>query len=215
MRRSGAYLGNEGWCIGLELREGRCHSAQGTDEVLARVLPRAGRLTDAALLVRMDSDFDSGKLFGAIAEASAERQRGGGAPIEVLIKWNPRGGGAETIIERALGDITLVWRHPREGKRTAVFEDTLERRGHNGTVIRLRRVLALTERTIDRHGQHLITAKYDLADFLTTLDAKTVDAETIIALYCDHGTHEQFHSELKTDLDLERLPSGKFANNDL
>ena len=30
-----------------------------------------------------------------------------------------------------------------------------------------------------------------------------------------HGTHEQFHSEFKTDLDLERLPSGKFNINDL
>lgn len=26
---------------------------------------------------------------------------------------------------------------------------------------------------------------------------------------------EQFHSEIKTDLDLGRLPSGKFATNDL
>ena len=26
--------------------------------------------------------------------------------------------------------------------------------------------------------------------------------------------HEQFHSEIKTDLDLERLPSGKFDTND-
>jgi hypothetical protein len=31
----------------------------------------------------------------------------------------------------------------------------------------------------------------------------------------DHGTSEQFHSEIKTDLDLERLPAGKFATNDL
>ena len=30
-----------------------------------------------------------------------------------------------------------------------------------------------------------------------------------------HGTSEQFHSELKSDLDLERLPSGKFATNAL
>ena len=35
----------------------------------------------------------------------------------------------------------------------------------------------------------------------------------IIALYADHGTHEQFHSEFKTDLDLTRLPSGKFDTN--
>jgi hypothetical protein len=35
----------------------------------------------------------------------------------------------------------------------------------------------------------------------------------VIRLYEDHGTHEQFHSEFKIDLDLERLPSGKFATN--
>lgn len=29
---------------------------------------------------------------------------------------------------------------------------------------------------------------------------------TIIELYQDHRTSEQFHSEIKTDLDLERLP---------
>lgn len=40
------------------------------------------------------------------------------------------------------------------------------------------------------------------------------DAE-IIRLYEAHATSEQFPSEFKTDLDLERLPSGKFATNDL
>ena len=43
----------------------------------------------------------------------------------------------------------------------------------------------------------------------------SLDAQAVIALYADHGTHEQFHAETKTDLDLERLPSGKFATNDL
>ena len=37
----------------------------------------------------------------------------------------------------------------------------------------------------------------------------------IIRLYEDRGTSEQFHSEIKTDLDMERLPSGKFATNAL
>jgi len=31
----------------------------------------------------------------------------------------------------------------------------------------------------------------------------------------DHATHEQFHAEFKTDMDLNRLPSGKFATNHL
>ena len=37
----------------------------------------------------------------------------------------------------------------------------------------------------------------------------------IIELYHQHGTSEQFHSELKTDMDLERLPSWKFDTNAL
>jgi len=40
-------------------------------------------------------------------------------------------------------------------------------------------------------------------------------AETIIELYHDHGTSEQYHSELKHDMDIERLPSGKFNVNEL
>jgi hypothetical protein len=34
-------------------------------------------------------------------------------------------------------------------------------------------------------------------------------------LYCAHATSEQFHSEIKTELDLERMPSGAFKTNAL
>jgi len=36
----------------------------------------------------------------------------------------------------------------------------------------------------------------------------------VVELDKHHGMHEQFLSEFKTDLDLERLPSGKFDTND-
>ena len=38
-------------------------------------------------------------------------------------------------------------------------------------------------------------------------------ADEVIELYHAHGTSEQFHSELKTDMDVERLPSGKLCVN--
>jgi len=38
-------------------------------------------------------------------------------------------------------------------------------------------------------------------------------ATEVCALYHDHGTSEQFHSELKSDLDIEQLPSGKLCVN--
>ena len=211
----GAYLGDQGWCVGLELREGSAHSANETDYVLERVLPRAVRLTSAPVLVQMDAGFDAGKCFAAIAHASAARTHTGAAPIEALVKWNPRGGGAKAVIETALADETRTWTHPREGKRETVFEDIMERRGSAGEVLALRRILRVTERTIDRHGQRLLVPAYEVHGYLTTLAAETADAETVIGLYAEHGTHERFHSEIKTDLDLERLPSGKFATNDL
>lgn len=37
----------------------------------------------------------------------------------------------------------------------------------------------------------------------------------VIRLYHAHEECEQFHSEIKTDMDLERLPSGKFETNEL
>ena len=35
----------------------------------------------------------------------------------------------------------------------------------------------------------------------------------MIDLYHDHGTCEQFHSKLKSDMDVERLPFGKLCVN--
>ena len=59
----------------------------------------------------------------------------------------------------------------------------------------------------------LIVPELTLEGWTTSLPAAQFGASAIIALYADHGTHEQFHSEFKTDLDLTRLPSGKFDTN--
>ena len=41
------------------------------------------------------------------------------------------------------------------------------------------------------------------------------EARWCVRLYHDHGTSEQYHSELKSELQLERLPSGKMSSNAL
>jgi hypothetical protein len=75
-----------------------------------------------------------------------------------------------------------------------------------------RRVFRLIERTIDKNGNPLLLPAYDLEGWTTTLPQKFT-MQDVIDLYKDHATHEQFHSEFKTDMDLERLPSGKFDTN--
>ncbi len=69
--------------------------------------------------------------------------------------------------------------------------------------------------TIGKKGQFLILPEIELEGWWTSLNSLTYSDKQIIALYKDHATSEQFHSEFKTDLDIERLPSGKFATNDL
>ncbi len=62
-----AYLGQEGWNLGMELREGTQHSAEATDETLDRVLPRALSLTRQPILVRMDAGFHSKTIAATLA----------------------------------------------------------------------------------------------------------------------------------------------------
>jgi Transposase DDE domain group 1 len=188
------------------------HSALETQHNLERVVPMAQRLSAAGpkapILVRKDSGFDSAELMRAIES----HNRRGMPQVDFLIKWNPRKTDVAELTEQRDADPHARWEHPRKGKRVCLWEQTLHIEGIDRPV---RRVLRLIERTIDGKGQHLIMAERELEGWTTTLPAKQFSATDIIALYADHGTHEQFHSEFKTDLDLQRLPSGKFDTNHL
>jgi hypothetical protein len=133
--------------------------------------------------------------------------------LDLLGKWNPRNAAVEAIAAAKCGDRATCWHELRPGKRETVWvEDGRVLTLADGRLCALRRVLRLTERRTDRDGQQLLFPHDTLDGWETTLE---LAARTIIELYADHGTHEQFHSEFKSDLDLERLPSGKFATNDL
>jgi len=205
-----AYLGSHGFCLDLALRPGTQHSAKYTEDDLRRVVPLAQRLSAAGpkapLLARLDSGFDAAALMACIESMNGPDL----TKVDWIIKWNPRCTDiAQMAAERDAAD--AVWEHPRTGKRVTTWEQTVEVPGVQRTV---RRVLRLVERTIGSRGQHLILPEYELDGWTTTLPAK-LNAQHIIALYADHGTHEQFHAEFKTDLDLTRLPSGKFDTNAL
>ena len=204
-----AYLGSHGFCLELALRPGVQHSAKETDFNFERVIPMAQRLSAAGpkapLLVRLDSGFDSAALMRSIEACN----QSGLPQVDWLIKWNPRSLKVAGLAERLVQDDSIVWTHPRAGKRITVWQEPLRIEGINRPC---KRMLRLIERTIDAKGQSLIEPQLTLEGWTTSLGAQFSGAD-IIALYADHGTHEQFHSEFKTDLDLTRLPSGKFDTN--
>jgi IS4 transposase len=76
----------------------------------------------------------------------------------------------------------------------------------------VRLVYEVTERTIKK-GQTLLTPEYTVFSVWTNLE--DVSVADVLRLYRDRGTCEQYFAEIKSELDLERLPSGKFAVNDL
>ena len=208
-----AYMGSHGFCLELALRPGVQHSASETDFNLQRVIPMAQRLSAAAhgpqrnapILARLDSAFDSARLMSEIESCN----RPDLPQVDWLIKWNPRSTDVAALAARLGGDAATHWERPRNGKRVATWEQAV---AVEGIARPVRRVLRLIERSIDKHGQVLLVPELTLEGWTTSLPAR-FGAQEIIALYADHATHEQFHSEFKTDLDLTRLPSGKFDTN--
>ena len=162
-------------------------------------------MTALPLLVRADSGFDSAAIFVALSAARAA------GPVDWLVKWNPRRFNVAALYQRLDADPATAWTQPRVGKRETWLVEPHSRK-FAGTTVTMRRVLHLIERTIDRDGQILLLPDIEIEGWLTSLELPVAQ---IVALYQAHGTHEQFHSEFKTDLELERLPSGKFATNDL
>lgn len=194
-----AYLGEEGWCIGTEFREGKQHSQKGFIPFLEGMLSQARRLSRAPLLVRLDSGHDALETRAKLVE---ER-------VDYLLKWNPRTSDVTPWLE--LAEEVECWEETRPGKFVSRFS-VVEEQEYDGKPYRFRRVMEVTERRIDRHGQHLLIPDVEVEGWWTSLELLEDD---VILLYRDHGTSEQFHSEFKTDLDLERLPSGKFETNAL
>ena len=203
-----AYLGQEGYCLEFELREGRQHCQKGTPVFLERLLTKVRRITPLPILLRLDGGNDSIENIDTVLEHNATAEEGQ-LPVDFIIKWNPRQEDRQQWMIHA--DKEGLWTHPRDGKRVAVF-DIEHRRVWKGYQYPVRRVMRVIERTIDKQGQHLLEPEVELEGWWTSL---CLAEGTIIDLYSDHGTSEQFHSEFKTDLDIERLPSGKFATNAL
>ena len=138
-----------------------------------------------------------------------------GAEGSFIIKRNPRQEGKEEWLE-SVRDCCMNIQKPREGKTVYVgqtFRDvTYTLPDKTEKTVGIRTIYEIIERTIDKHGQFFLVPDMELGTYWTNLPL--ADQE-IIDLYHAHGESEQYHSEIKTDMDVERLPSGKFESNKL
>jgi hypothetical protein len=192
-----AYVGEEGYLANLELRPGSVHCQKGTKKFLKRTLCYARLMSQAVFLVRLDSGNDSLDNIRVCRKEKAH----------YIIKRNLRKETPEEWLEiaRECGQLE----EPRPGKQVWLGEQYIKKPGIKEP---LRLVFRMTLRTVEADGQVLLIPRIEVETYWTSLSD---DVATVIRLYRAHGTSEQFHSELKTDLGLERLPSGKFKTNEL
>lgn len=192
-----SYLGREGYLVNLELREGKQHCQKGTVEFLKESIRHAKMITGQRMLVRMDSGNDSLENINVCMDNE----------VEWIIKRNLRKESKKEWLE--LAKEVGKEHHSRKGKTVWQGETYRTVAGFEKA---LRIVFEVTQRTITSKGQLLAIPEIEVDSYWASLE---LDLDEVIELYHNHGESEQFHSELKSDMDLERLPSGYFQTNAL
>lgn len=201
-----AYIGTEGFLVNTELHEGSQHCQKGMPEFLKETLHLSHKMTDKQLLIRMDSGNDAKENLGILLEDGDW----------FIVKRNLRRGETKDDWLKLVQECCKDIRNPREGKTVYIGSSwkDIEYVTNDGELktICMRIVYEVIERSIDKRGQILMETDVEVNTFWTNLG--WTDDE-IIASYHAHGECEQYHSEIKTDMDVERLPSGKFETNEL
>ena len=196
------YLGMEGWILGHELRPGSQHCQKGTPKFLRRIIADINRFDFRELVMfRMDAGNDSADTLEILRNSGHS----------FIIKRNQRKENPVKWLSHAMAQ--GVPEIPREGKE--VYTGTAEHirpGGESSTQDPLTVIYKVTKRSIDKHGQPLLIDDIEVETYWTNTGES---AEDVIEGYHDHGTSEQFHSEIKTDLNLERFPSNSYATNGL
>jgi hypothetical protein len=194
------YVGKEGYMLDCELRPGSQHCQKGTVAFIRGVQGRLGSIqAGGRILFRLDSGNDAFETLKAITEGKGQY---------CIIKRNKRQESDEKWLKRAKRHGKRV--EVRKGKKVWVGSINLHPCKKGETLKNVRCVFEVTERKTDRTGNRLLFPEIEVNSWWTNLDC---EAGKVIELYHCHATSEQFHGELKGDMGVERLPSGKLAVN--
>lgn len=198
-----AYIGTEGYGLNFELREGSQHCQKGTPNFLKETVSEAKQLTNKPLLFRMDSGND--------AVENMEILHWDDKNIKFLIKHNFRRENRYALADE-LRKVCKNIQKPREGKTVYIGSTWRKINTKEKGEICIRAVYEIIDRTMTENGQLIFDTESEINLYLTSLE---LSDEKVIELYHNHAVCEQYHSEIKTDMDVERLPSGKFDTNAL
>ena len=194
-----AYVGKEGYMLDCELRPGSQHCQSGTAGFIEGLKGRLRSIQSGGrFLFRLDSGNDA---FETLKTVTGEGQY-------CIIKRNKRRENDWEWLERAKRHGKRV--ESRKGKKVWVGTVKMHPRKKEESLQDVLCVFEVIERKSDSQGNRYLFPEIEVNSWWTNL---CCEAEKVIELYHGHATSEQFHSELKNDMGVERLPSGKLAVN--
>lgn len=202
-----AYIGTEGYLMKCELREGKANGqCEKTVPFLKETIDLAKKATKEKILVRTDCGHD---CCDNVLEFTQKE-------VSFLMKKkNTVADKPEFYFDKAQKEGRK--KETREGKERYLYSYekiyVCKKEDKTSINIPVRIVVDAIKRTSTSDGQVLLIPEYECKRYVTSLQEPT--EEEIIELYYLHATSEQFHSEIKTDMDIERLPSGKFSTNEI
>jgi len=194
-----SYVGAEGYMLDTELRKGKQHCQKDTPEYLAKNMKILNKLhLKHSVLFRLDGGNDAASTIKVLVDSGHF----------FLIKRNIRKESRESWLDAAKAEGEVISNNDRRTVYTGIH--TGRTPASDETLSQMDIVFKVTERYIAKDGTKLLFPEIEVETFWTNLYETP---EEVIELYHAHGTSEQFHSELKSDMGIERLPSGKFAVN--
>ncbi|MCP3921080.1 MAG: IS1380 family transposase [Desulfobacterales bacterium] len=196
-----SYIGNEGYMLNCELREGKQHCQNGTPDFLKRTNDIIAKLkTSAPILFRLDGGNDAKETLRVLNKSGHF----------FIVKRNLRKELREYWLSVAKAESENIYRNDKKIIYTGYH--TGKTPGNDPDFPLIDVIYKVTEIIKDENGNALLFPEIKVETYWTNLYERP---ENIIELYHQHGTSEQFHSELKSDMNFERLPSGKFIVNSM
>ena len=209
-------IGRQGYLLNHEFRKGSAHSnCAGTFEYILKSMRLARTLCPKqTLLARLDSGNDAEKNLVALSQLNN---------TYYLIKHHLKGRNAavskqrltqyvlENYTSKEVIDKNTIRYFAEQVSLVGMYDEK-----NNFIEKQCRKILSVVQINNDINtGQPLLIPYLSLHQWRTNLPKTNFSPQDVIQLYKDHATSEQFHSEFKTDLDIEKLPSSKFKTNEL
>lgn len=196
-----SHLGG-GWLVNAKLRPGSSHSScAGTDEFILESVGYARGMVREPILAIADSGFDSQERVCVLMDQPN---------TDFIIKHNLRRESVEGWLALAEEHAEVVEQYTAGKERGEIYRGVITREiGAKENRREVRQVFEVTK-VRSKNGVYLLEPDIRVCVLWTSL---ALPFSEVLRLYRERGTSEQYHGEFKTELDMERLPSGKFAVN--